>query len=356
MAELDDDKTLDPTTHRRQQAHDDGHVARSQDVSSAILLLGSCGLLLWLGRPLVDFLGHLMVRQLGGEPWLAADVPFVMRSWHETMTSLALALLPLLGLMLVLVILGNVIQVGWLFLPAKAIPDFSRVDPLAGVGRLFSLASLTRLGFGLLKLVVVASVAWFSLAAEKEKVLHCGQLPLPELAAFMAEMVIGTTLKIGIALLALAGLDYAYQRLRHERDLRMSPQELRAEMRNLQGDPLTASRRRALWRQFGRSDAVAAVQSASLIVRNSAGQVVALGFDARTSDAPQVIAKGDGPRGKTLLALAARHRVPTSQREALARDLFDATEPDRPIPRHLYAPVAALLVDVKTPRQLTRAR
>ena len=87
--------------------------------------------------------------------------------------------MPLLGLMLVLVILGNIIQVGWLFLPAKAIPDFSRVDPLAGVGRLFSMANLTRLGFGLLKLVVVASVAWFSLAAEKDKVLNCGQLPLP---------------------------------------------------------------------------------------------------------------------------------------------------------------------------------
>jgi flagellar biosynthetic protein FlhB len=350
MAELDDEKTLDPTAHRRQQAREQGQVARSQDVGSAILLLGSCGVLMWLGRPLVDFLGHLMVRQLGGEPWLAADIPFVVRSWHETVNSLGVALLPLLGLMMVLAVVGNVIQVGWLFLPTKAMPDFSRVDPVAGVGRLFSLANLTRLGFGLLKMVVVASVAWFSLAAEKDKALNCGQLPLPELAVFISEMVIGTVLKIGVALVALAGLDYAYQRLRHERDLRMSPQELRAEMRNLQGDPQTAGRRRALWRQFGKNDSLAAVQAASLVVRNSAGQVVALRFNARTGDAPVVAAKGDGSRGKNLLALAARHRVPTSEREALARDLFAATEPEQPIPSHLYAPVASLLVDAKRPR------
>ena len=78
MAELDDDKTLDPTTHRRQQAARTRAGRRSQDVGSAILLLGSCGLLMWLGRPVVDFLGRLMVRQLGGEPWLAADIPFVI--------------------------------------------------------------------------------------------------------------------------------------------------------------------------------------------------------------------------------------------------------------------------------------
>lgn len=350
MAELDDEKTLDPTTHRRQQAREQGHVARSQDVGSVILLLGSCGLLLWLGRPLVDFLGRLMVRQLGGEAWLAADIPFVMRAWHETMSSLSVALLPLLGLMLVLVVLGNVVQVGWLFLPAKATPDFSRVDPLAGVGRLFSLANLSRLGFGLLKLVVVAGVACFSLAAERDKILHCGQLPLPDLAAFMAEITISTVLKIGIALAVLAGLDYAYQRLRHERDLRMSPQELRAEMRNTQGDPQTASRRRALWRQLGQNNALAAVQAASLVVRNSSGQVVALRYNNQTGDAPIVAAKGEGPRGQSLLSLAARHRVRTTAREALASDLFAATEPEQPIPPHLYAQVAALLADGKEPR------
>ena len=154
-------------------------------------------MLLWLGKPLVDFLGRLMIRQLSGEPWLAADIPFVMRTWHGLMSSLAFTLLPILALVALLAIVGNVVQVGWLFLPAKAMPDVSRLDPLKGIGRLFTLANWRELVFALLKLAIVTAVAWFDLARQGAEILDCGQLPLPELATFVVQIVIWTALKIG---------------------------------------------------------------------------------------------------------------------------------------------------------------
>jgi flagellar biosynthesis protein FlhB len=343
MAELDDDKSLDPTPHRRQQAREQGQVARSQDVGSAILLCGAIGVLLWLGRPLVDFLGHLMVRQLSGEPWLVADVSFVTRIWQGLMTSLAVALLPILALMMLLAIVGNVVQVGWIFLPGKALPDISRIDPLKGIGRLFSWANVPRLGFGLLKLVVVAGVAWYSLAGQGGKILNCGQLPLPELAQFMTELIIWTALKIGIALFAIAGLDYAYQRLRHERDLRMTPQEMRAELRNLNGDPQMANRRRALRQQFAKSGGAGNPGAADLVVTDAQGRAVAIQYDADTMAAPMVVAKESGVRGERLAATARQRGLKIVSRPQLAQALFDSVEAQKPIPRHLYAEVAALL-------------
>ena len=248
MAEFTGDKTHDPTPHRRQQARDEGQVARSQDVGSAVLLCGGAVALMWLGRPVVDLLSKLAVRQLGGEPWLTADVDFVVSEWTGVLAALAGVLLPILGLMMLLAIGGSVFQTGLLFLPGKVQPDFSRIDPLRGLGRIFSARSSARLGFGVLKLAVVAGVAWYGLAAQWEQILGCGQLPTAALAAFVAETLVWTMLQIGMTLLGLAALDYGYERWKHERDLRMSVQEIREELRSTHGNPQVIARRNALRR------------------------------------------------------------------------------------------------------------
>ena len=140
----------------------------------------------------------------------------------------------------------NVLQTGFLFLPQRVSFDLGRISPIRGWQRIFSSAGMVHLGFGLLKLTAVFAVAGVVLYNQREALLGLIALPPPALAAQMAQILLWTALKIGAALLVLAILDYAYQRWRHEQDLKMTPQELREELKNLEGDPQLTARRKQM--------------------------------------------------------------------------------------------------------------
>ncbi len=346
MAEHLGDKTHDPTPHRRQQARREGHVARSQDLGSATLLLGGLAALWMLGRPLVTFLVNLAVRQLSGEPWLAADLSFALRSWNYTLGSLALVLLPILGTIALAGVAANLLQVGLQFQPGRAAPDLSRISPMGGLARLASFANLARLPVGIVKLLVVAGVAGYSLHARQDTIFGCGQLPVAELASVAAQLLLSTAAEIGGALLVLAGLDYAMARWKHERDLRMTTQELREEMKNLQGAPQRAARRRTAARHANQSAPLAAIAAADVIITQGERLAIALRYDATTMETPRVVAKGQGPVAAQMRRVAAEHQVPLVEREALARSLHQGAEVDRPIPRGTFTELAELLANV----------
>jgi len=351
MAEVTSDKTHDPTPHRRQQAREQGHLARSQELTSALLLLGGVVTLVWLGRPLVDFVGRFTVRQLGGEPWLAADPEFIVRSANGLLTSLAGVLLPVVGLLTLVGIGANVAQVGLIFMPEKTLPDLSRVNPIAGFARLFSTRNFTRVAFGLVKLAMVAAVAGYSLNAQRDKILNCGQLPLPALAAFICETLLWTSLEIALALLAVAALDYGWERLRRERDLRMTAEELREEMRNLRGDPQLIARRRSLSRQFREPRLASSVAQADVVITAAGELAVAIRYEAEAG-APLVVAKGTGAAGRRIRELATEHQVPMAERQTLARSLYEAVDVNEPIPQKLFAAVAEILAKIPPARQM----
>jgi flagellar biosynthesis protein FlhB len=244
------DKSLEPTPHRRQQARQEGHVAKSQDLGSAVMLLSGVVILMTLGGGLVGFFVNYCRAQLGGEPWLTADAEFVSGHWNATLWTLARYLLPILGLLCLAGVAVNLLQTGFLFLPQKVSFDLSRINPIRGWQRIFSSARMVHLAFGLLKLTAVFSVAGVVLYNQREALLGLIALPPPGLAAEMAQLLLWTSLKLGAALLVLAVLDYAYQWWRHEQDLKMTPQELREELKNLEGDPQLRARRKQLQRDL----------------------------------------------------------------------------------------------------------
>ncbi|MGH7139086.1 MAG: EscU/YscU/HrcU family type III secretion system export apparatus switch protein, partial [Pirellulales bacterium] len=171
MPEQNGEKSQEPTQYRRQQAREQGQVARSHDLASAALLLGAMVSLVWLGGSVVTSLGLLTQRFLGGDAWLAADVPTVTHEFSDVMLALAPSLLPLLLAMLAVAVFINLAQVGLVFLPEKLVPDLSRIDPITGFTRVFSLPSVMRLVFGMFKLVLVATVAWACLHGQIDDVL-----------------------------------------------------------------------------------------------------------------------------------------------------------------------------------------
>ncbi len=260
MSDQFDEKVFEPTPRRRQQARAEGRIPRSTDLTSAGILLGGLIVLVATGGTLIDYMGGLLTDSLGGQAWMhwtesgqSPSSDALTGQWTPIMAGLAKVLLPPLVLVALLAIALNVVQTGVVFLPGKLAPDTGRLNPLAGIRRVFSASSSVRLTLGLVKLATIVAVAFASMYQNRAELASVGTLQLPHLLAFVWEFCLWTGLKIGSALMILAVADYAFERWRHERDLRMTPQEMRDEMRSMQGDPQAASRRRAQQQAVGRA-------------------------------------------------------------------------------------------------------
>lgn len=345
MADQDADKTQDPTPHRRQQAREQGQVARSQDLGSAALLLAGLAALLMLGEPLIDVMGVLAQRCLGEAP-LTANVDSTVAQFNDLVWLVTPALLPVLVAMLVVAVGVNVAQVGLLFLPEKLAPDLSRIDPLKGFSRIFSLVGVARLAFGFVKVILVGAVAYAVISGHRDAILALSARSLPEIAVYLVECLLWTGIKIAAALLFLALLDYGFQWWRQEQDLRMTQQEIREEMRNLQGDPQILSRRRQVQRQLVLNRLKTAVPKADVVITNPTELAIAIQYDMETMAAPVVVAKGAGVLAQRIRRLALENGVPIVEKKPLAQALYKDVDVNHPIPNQMYAAVAEVLAYV----------
>jgi flagellar biosynthetic protein FlhB len=346
VPEQSGEKSQEATPYRRQQAREQGQVARSHDLGSAALLLGAMVAMLWLGGAVVTTLGLLTQRFLGTEAWLITDVPTMTQEFSDVMLGLAPSLLPLLLTMLAVALFTNLAQVGLVFLPEKLVPDLTRIDPISGFSRVFSLPSVMRLIFGAFKVALVASVAWVSLSGEIDDMLGLVMLDLQQVAAFLGDSLIWTGIKIAAALLLLALMDYGYQWWRQEQDLRMTTQEVREEMKNLQGDPQIIARRRAAQRQLVLNRVKSTVPKADVVITNPTELAIAVQYEPDTMAAPIVIAKGAGVLATRIRKLALESGVPIVEKKPLAQLLYKEVEVNHPIPAKMYAAVAEILAYV----------
>jgi flagellar biosynthetic protein FlhB len=346
MADQNGEKSQDPTPHRRRQARQEGQVAKSQDLGSAALLVVGLITLLMLGGALVEFIGRYTQRQLDGPAWLSADASLTTWYWNRTFWELARHLLPVLGVLLLAAIAVNVLQIGFLFVPKRLSMDLSRLDPIKGLQRLFSLAGVMRLVFGIFKILVIAAVAFASLYAHRETILGMVGMSVPQVAFYTVEIMIWTAMKIGVALLILAILDYAFQKWKHEQDLKMTQQEVREEMRNLEGDPQVVARRKAVQRQLVMNRMSDAVPNADVVVTNPTELAVAIQYEPASMAAPVVVAKGAGLMAQRIRKIALENGIPVVERKPLAQALYRDVEINQPVPQERYAAVAEVLAYV----------
>lgn len=337
------EKQHEATPHRRQQARERGQVARSQDLASAVLLLGALLLMLYLGEGVAGYLGELARQQLGGDAWLRLDQETAVDRWHALLMKLGAATLPLMGLLMLVGVAAHLSQVGLLFLPERLAPDFSRISPLKGMGRLFSVSNAMRLAFGVFKVLIVLGVGVWSLWGDLDRILAVSAMDVPNIAAFVAEITFWTCLKIGIALLLLALLDYGFQRWKHEQDLRMTDQEIREEMKNLQGDPQVIARRRQIQRQLVLNRLSSSIPQADVVVTNPTELAVAIRYEMESMPAPVVVAKGAGVLAQRIRRLALENNIPIVERKELARALYQGVDVNDAIPAEQYAAVAEVL-------------
>ncbi len=346
MPSSDGDKSQEPTLHRRQKAREEGQVAKSQDLSSAVLLLLGLMALMALGGRLVDFMGYLAREHLGTVHALNIDAKGATDAWNKALVPLAWRLLPIMGAMVLAAATVNLFQVGILFLPNKLAPDITRLDPLKGFGRLFSLQNFMKLLFGIFKITVIASVAAASLYHEREVILGLTAQTVSQAAYYLVQILMWTAIRIAVALLILALLDYAFQKWKHEQDLRMTTQEVREEMKNLEGDPQVMARRRQVQRELAKQRLEGAVPKADVIVTNPTELAVAIQYDPAAMAAPIVVAKGAGILAQRIRQIALENGIPVVERKPLAQALYREVDINHPVPEEKYAAVAEVLAYV----------
>jgi flagellar biosynthetic protein FlhB len=346
MAEHSGEKSFDATPHRRQEAREQGQVVFSQDLASAAMLMLAVILLMLLGGGVVEFCAKVLQHQLGTVAELHASQKTMLAEWLRIGYGLAIVLVPILGFLMLGGVLASVFQVGLLWVPDRIAPDFSRLSLLAGLGRIFSLSGTARLGFGLVKVIVVSGVAITVLWLRRDEVLRAGTQEIPQLARFFVSISLGTMLWIGLALLILAIFDYGVQRWKYEQDLRMTHQEVREEMKNLQGDPQIIARRRAIQRQMVLNRISGTVPKADVVITNPTELSVAVQYDPQEMAAPVVVAKGAGVLAQRIRRLALENNIPIVERKPLAQLLYKEVDIGKPIPPDSYAAVAEVLAYV----------
>ena len=340
------DKTQEATPHRRQQAREQGQVAFSQDLGSAVLLIAGALLLMFFGRQVADAMAHLMTQQLSATWPLTVDRSQVVQQARQLASGVGAALLPILGLLLVCAIVSTLFQVGFLFVPQRLKPDLQRLSPLSGIRRIVSMQGVMRLSFGLFKVAVVSITAGAVIYQYRSELIHASEMAVVDLAKFLTSLSLSTALWVGAALFVLALFDYAFQRWKHEQDLRMTNQEVREEMKNLQGDPQIIARRRAIQRQMALNRVGDKVPKADFVVTNPTELAVAVQYAPEEMAAPIVVAKGAGVLAQRIRRLALEHGVPVIERKPLAQLLYRTVEVGNPIPDESYAAVAEVLAYV----------
>ena len=340
-----------------EEAREKGQVAQSQDLAAAIVLLLAVILLMTLGKQIAVSLFEYSQR-LMHEPVLFIPEnqdPLALRQsvislFLETIVRFLRPLSVFFLLLLLTAILANVAQIGILWKPDKLAFDFTRLDPIKGFGRIFSLQSVVRLLMGIGKIAICAAVAWYAVETSIGEIMNISENETGQITVFLVWLLLMISLKVAVALVILAILDLMYQRWKHFRDLRMTDQEIRDEMKNMIGDPQIIQKRRQIQREMATQQRAQGTQDADVVVTNPTHYSVAIKFDARTMDGPVIVAKGTDLVAFQIRKIAAEHKIPIVQRPLLARTLFATVEIGDPVtlvPEHMRTLTEVLIYAYK---------
>ena len=343
--EQDLERSYEATPRRLEQARERGQVPRSRELSTAAIALAGAMTLSSLGPALFGRLADTVRNGLTLDRRAAFEPDRMLTALSGLAQGSLLDVLPVLGLTLAATLAAPLLLSGWLFSPKAFAPDFARLDPLRGLGNMFSSHSLVELVKAVVKCVLLGVLGTFAIQ-------HAfGELTtLPGQDVRDASLRLGSLVSSGFfvlvgGMLAIAALDVPYAIWRHRKALRMTREELRQEMRESEGDPQLKARVRSLQRAAARKRMMAAVPTATVVITNPTHYAVALAYD-ESMRAPRVVAKGMDKVAQRIREIAAEHDVPLLEAPAVARALHKHAELDSEIPQTLYAAVAQVLAYV----------
>ncbi|MFZ4831958.1 flagellar biosynthesis protein FlhB [Rouxiella sp. Mn2063] len=344
MAEESDlEKSEAPTSHRLEKAREEGQIPRSRELTSILMLAAGLGLLLLSGQSLSHKLGEMVANGLHFDHHIVSNDRTMLQQMATLASSAVWALLPVIAGLVLVALTAPLLLGGLLFSTSSLGFKFSRMNPLAGLKRIFSAQVLAELFKAILKAAIVGWVCSVYLAHNWVHMLQLMSQPTIPALVEALHMIAYCGLLVVLGLIPMVGFDVFWQIWSNIKKLRMSKQDIRDEHKTQEGDPHVKGRIRQQQRAMSRRRMMANVPKADVIVTNPTHYAVALQYSESKMSAPRVLAKGAGEIALRIRELGTEHRIPMLEAPPLARALYRHSEIGQQIPAALYAAVAEVL-------------
>ncbi|MCD6184926.1 MAG: flagellar biosynthesis protein FlhB [Deltaproteobacteria bacterium] len=345
-AESDQEKTEQPTGKKLAKARQEGQVAVSKEVPSVLILLFSLCVFFFAGSWMFVRLINCMKAMLQNIGVISMGVLSLRLLLFTIFKEIITILAPLMAAVVLAGVIGNIAQFGFLFTGKPLTPKFSKMNPVQGVKRLFSLKSYVELVKMLLKTGAVGGVAFIMVRKEADNFPLLIRMDVWEILVFIGQVSFKICFYTCVVLIILAAFDFAFQKWQHTKGLKMTKQEVKDEAKQSEGDPKIKSRIRSAQMEMARRRMMEAIPEADVIITNPTRLAIALQFNVKKMTAPKVTAKGSGFIAERIREIAKEHNIPIVEEKPLAQALYKSVDIDGFIPVTLYQAVAEILAYV----------
>jgi len=337
------EKTEKPTPRRLEEALKHGQIPHSDEVQTAFVILAGVLAITFTGREcwreLVTSVG-LMLGHLH-------DIPVSKNLLQGYAVTAAIVFAKCVGPIVAATLLGGLLAGGVqnrFHTASEALtPNWERLNPVSGLKRMFSLRSATPIALATVKLTVIVTLTYSIVKSILSDPIFFTAVSAARIAEFLAESSIRITLRVGIVLIFIAAVDYAYQFWQTNRDLMMTKQEVREDLKNTEGNPRVKASQRRHRTKITVRQMLAEVPKADVVVTNPTHLAIALRYDRKTMRAPRIVAKGARLNAQRIREIAQQHQVPIMENKPLARLMYKYGRVGGEIPAQLYTAVAEVL-------------
>ncbi len=346
MSDSGSDKTEEPTARRLRKAREDGQVARSTELPAAAVMIGAVLTLLFMGGVWVTRLSAMFKSSFSFDRKTLETPTLLPATFASQLLEALLLILPVLVVTAVVAVLASGVTGGFHFSMKSVAPKFSKLSPMEGVKRMLGTKAAVELFKSLAKFTLVTAVLWMLMEQHMVELLQSGNMALEPALAMAGKLIIRAALWLTLSLVIIALIDAPYQKWSHIKRLRMTKQEVKDEMKDMEGQPEVKAQIKRRQREMANNRMMQNVKNADVVITNPEHFAIALSYDPTSDGAPMLLAKGSDHMAARIREEARLNGVEIFSSPQLARALYFTTEVDRPIPEALYHAVAPVIAYV----------
>ena len=333
---------------RRDMREKEGMALQSNEVMIAVSVIAMFVVLMMMGSYMLSSLGEVISKYIGqaGNEYTANE-QFVQNVAIDIVKDGILIVGPVASIIMLVVVITVLLQTKGLFATKSLRPKFSRLSPIQGMKRLFSLQSVVGVVKGIIELAIIGAITYSQIQGKLDDFGRLTDMDPIRSVQYIASSVFDTVMLIFIVLVFVAAADYVFQWWQFEKKLKMSKQEVKDEYKMIEGDPQIKSKIKQKQREISQRRMMQEVPQSDVVVRNPTHYAVALKYDPEDAySAPRVVAKGMDALALKIISVAEEHNVYITENRPLARSLYDNVKLGAEIPPEMYSAVAVILTDM----------
>jgi flagellar biosynthesis protein FlhB len=341
-----EEKTEKATQHKRQDARKKGQIARSMEVSPAFTLLFCFAYLLIGGKSMME--GMLNMFRHTYTEYLLWDVSIASTQllFSQLVFQSVKLVAPIFAVVVLTSLVANFMQVGFMLNADLIKMKFEKLNPIQGAKQIFSLRAIVELLKALMKITIIGFLAYKIIMDKMPDIIKISEKGIWDATRLIGTVTIQLGITISASLVAISAFDYIYKKYEHEKQIRMSKQDIKDEHKKMEGDPHVKGQRKAIQRQMAQNRMMQDIPKADVIITNPTHFAVAIRYDMKEMAAPQVIAKGQDHLALKIREIAKENKIMIVENKPLARALFASVEIGEMVPEELFNAVGEILAYV----------